>query len=725
MSGHSISTKTLITFIAVLSCARCAPCRAEDPSDMRSPSPHPYPHAPISDQVDVYNGVSVADPYRPLESTDAPETRAWIEAENRLTDDYLASVPQRDAIRKRLTALWDYERFGIPVRKGGRYFLTRNDGLQNQPVLYTMRSADAEPQVLLDPNRLSEDGTIALVGWSPSEDGRLLAYALSSGGSDWNEWRVRDVETGRDLDDRLEWVKFSGASWTADGRGFFYSRYDAPDPAGILADANYFQKLFYHRLGTAQVEDALIYERPDEKEWGFDGSVTEDGRYLIIHVWIGTENKNRVFYKVLGDPGARVVELLDDGDAAYRFIGNDGPLFRFRTDLDAPRGRVIEIDTRRPGRADWVERIPEGAETLQEAREVGGRLVVHYLKDAHSVIRIYDPDGRLRGEVALPGLGTADGFSGRADDPETFYSFTSFTTPLTIYRYDVETGESRIFKAPRVDFEPEAYESHLIFYPGKDGVRVPMFLTYRKGLLRDGENPTLLEGYGGFNIPMTPFFSAADLVWMEMGGIYAMPCLRGGGEYGQEWHEAGMKLRKQNVFDDFIAAAEWLIDGGYTKSSRLGISGGSNGGLLVGACLVQHPDLFGAAMPAVGVLDMLRFDKFTIGWAWVSDYGSPDVPEEFAALRAYSPLHNIRPGTAYPPTLITTGDHDDRVVPAHSFKFAAALQAAQAGPAPILIRVETRAGHGAGKPTWMSIEEAADRWAFLMKSLAFVPAAGG
>jgi prolyl oligopeptidase len=725
MQWQPVIRKHLIVLLIVLSSSGPALARAEDSPKMQTTISPLYPNAPTSNQVDDYHGVRVADPYRPLENADAPETRAWIEAENRLTDAYLASIPQREAIRKRLSELWDFERFGIPVRKGGRYFFMHNDGLQNQSVLYTTRTWEAEPHVLLDPNTLSEDGTIALAGWSPSEDGRYLAYGLANGGSDWNEWRVRDVETSVDLDDRLEWVKFSGASWTHDGKGFFYSRYDAPDPSGVLAEANYYHKLYYHRLGTPQGEDALIYERPDQKDWGFDGSVTEDGRYLIITVWTGTEEKNRIFFSVLDDPAAGVVELLKNADAAYHFVGNDGPRFWFRTDLDAPRGRLLEIDTSRPERADWVERIPERDDTLEGVQAVGGRFAALYLRDAHSIVRIHEIDGRLWTEVTLPGLGTVGGFAGRMDDPETYYSYSSFTTPATIYRYDVRTGVGAVFKAPAVSFDPDGYESHLVFYPSKDGTRVPMFLTYRRGLVLNGDNPTLLEGYGGFNIPMTPGFSVADLVWMEMGGVYAVPCLRGGGEYGRDWHEAGMKLRKQNVFDDFIAAAEWLIANDYTRPTRLAISGGSNGGLLVGACLVQRPDLFGAAMPAVGVLDMLRFDKFTIGWAWVSDYGSPAVAEEFAALRAYSPLHNIRPETTYPPTLITTGDHDDRVVPAHSFKFAATLQAAQSGPAPILIRIETRAGHGGGKPTWMAIEEVADRWGFLVKMLAFEPVVRG
>jgi prolyl oligopeptidase len=710
-----------------------------------------YPPARRADVVDDYHGTLVPDPYRWLEDPDSDETRAWIEAENALTEAFLAAVPARARIRRRLTELWDYEKYGVPFKRGGRYFLFQNDGLQNQSVLYTLDRLDGAPRPLLDPNLLSPDGTVALSGVAVSEDGTLLAYGLSVSGSDWQEWRVREVATGADLPDCLRWIKFSGTSWAHDGSGFFYSRYAEPNEKTMFEEANYFQKLYFHRLGTSQDEDVLIYERPDEKEWGFDGEVTEDGRYLVITVWQGTERRNRVFYWEIGDgrrdvggssPGAGrdgtaghvaggdrpaagnghsplpVVALLNDFDAAYHFIGNDGPLFWFQTDLDAPRGRVIAIDIRAPARASWREVIPEAAETLEGVSLVGDRFIARYLKDAHARVRVFALDGTHERDVVLPGLGTVEGFGGRRTDKETFYSFTGFTTPTTIYRYDVTTGESTVFRRPRVDFDPDDYETTQVFYPSMDGTRVPMFITHRKGLVRDGNLPTYLYGYGGFNISVTPAFSAAMLVWMEMGGVYAVANLRGGGEYGEEWHRAGMKHRKQNVFDDFIAAAEWLIAQGYTSPRRLAIGGGSNGGLLVGACLTQRPELFAAALPAVGVMDMLRFHKFTIGWGWVSDYGSPDDPEDFKALYAYSPLHNLRPGTAYPATLITTADHDDRVVPAHSFKFAAALQAAQGGPAPVLIRIETKAGHGAGKPTTKLIEEAADRWAFLVRVLA-------
>ncbi|MBD3880455.1 S9 family peptidase [Phormidium tenue FACHB-886] len=682
-----------------------------------------YPLTAAVDQIDDYHGKSIADPYRWLEDPHADATKAWVEAQNQVTFAYLNDIPARDALKQRLTQLWNYEKFGTPFRKSAqdnsieRYFYFKNDGLQNQSVLYTLPSLDAEPRVLLDPNKLSEDGTIALSGLAISEDAKLMAYGLATAGSDWNEWKVRDIETGEDLPDRIQWVKFSGVSWTPDHQGFFYSRYDAPNDTTKLEDTNYYQKLYYHRLGTAQTEDILIYERSDEKEWGFNGFVSEDGQYLIISIWKGTDSKNLVFYKDLAEADAPVVELINTFEASYGFIDNDGDTFWFQTNLDAPRQRVMAIDLSQPDKANWREVIPEAKETLEGVGLLNDQFVASYLKDAHTQVKIFDLEGTFVREVTLPGLGSAGGFGGKRYDTETFYSFTSFTVPTTIYHYDMVTGESRLFRQPTVDFNPDDYETHQVFYPSKDGTAIPMFITHKKGLALDGNNPTYLYGYGGFNVSLTPSFSTSNLVWMEQGGVYVMANLRGGGEYGEEWHLAGMKQRKQTVFDDFIAAAEWLIGNGYTSSQKLAIAGGSNGGLLVGACMCQRPDLFAAALPAVGVMDMLRFHKFTIGWAWVAEYGSPEDPDEFLALYAYSPLHNLKPGTAYPATLITTADHDDRVVPAHSFKFAAALQAAQAGDAPVLIRIETKAGHGAGKPTAKVIEEISDRWAFLVRVL--------
>lgn len=676
-----------------------------------------YPIARKADQIDLYHGVEVKDPFRWLEDPYSAETKAWIEAENKITFDYLQQIPAREKIKKRVTQLWDYEKFGIPFKEGDRYFYFKNDGLQNQSVLYTLKSLDSEPKALLDPNTISEDGTVALSGLAISKDGNLMAYGLSTAGSDWLEWQIKDIETGLDLVDRIQWVKFSGVSWTSDNGGFFYSRYDEPNEATKLEDVNYFQKLYYHKLGTPQAEDILIYDRQDEKEWGFNGGVTEDGRYLIISVWRGTDPRNLVFYLDLQEKNAKVIELINEFEVNYSFIDNDSSIFWFRTDLDAPRGKVIAIDINNPSKENWQEIIPQAPETLEGVSLLNNQFVANYLKDAYSSIKIFNLDGSFVREVELPGIGSAGGFDGKRHERETFYIFTSFTTPPTIYRYNMVSGESSIFRQPNLAFNPNDYETKQVFYPSKDGTKIPMFISYKKGLKLEGNNPTYLYGYGGFNASLSPSFSIANLVWLEMGGVYAVPNLRGGGEYGEEWHQAGMKSNKQNVFDDFIAAAEWLIAERYTSVSKLAISGGSNGGLLVGACMTQRPDLFAAALPAVGVMDMLRFPKFTIGWAWCSEYGSPENEEEFQVLYAYSPLHNLKTGTTYPATLITTAQSDDRVVPAHSFKFAAALQEAHSGENPVLIRIETKAGHGAGKPTTKIIEEIADKLAFLSETL--------
>ena len=676
-----------------------------------------YPISRQQDLVELYHNVAVKDPYRWLENPNSEETQAWIKAQNQVTFNYLDRISAREQIKQRVTNLWNYEKFDLPFKEGDRYFYFKNDGLQNQSILYTLSSLDASPQVLIDPNMLSEDGTVALSNVSVSRDGKLIAYGLSSSGSDWIEWKVRDIQTGKDLPDTLKWVKFSSVSWTLDNLGFFYSRYDEPNEATKLEDTNYFQKLYYHRLGTSQSEDILIYHRPDRKEWGFNGKVTEDGRYLIIIVWRGAEPKNLVFYKDLHSSDTEVIELIREFEASYNFINNDGNIFWFYTDFNAPRVRVVAIDINNPEQQHWQEIIPQAAATLKSVNLVNNQFIANYLKDARSSIKIFNLDGSLLREVELPEIGSALGFSGKPHERETFYLFTSFTTPSTIYRYDLVSGKSSIFRQPQVDFNPDKYETKQVVYSSKDGTKVPMFITYKKGLKLDGNNPTYLYGYGGFQVSLTPNFSISNLVWMEMGGVYAVPNLRGGGEYGEEWHQAGMKLKKQNVFDDFIAAAEWLIENKYTCSEKLAIAGGSNGGLLVGACMTQRPDLFAAVVSAVGVMDMLRFHKFTIGWAWCPEYGTPENEEEFNALYAYSPLHNLKPGTSYPATLITTGDTDDRVVPAHSFKFAAALQEAQSADKPVLIRIETKAGHGAGKPTSKIIDEIADKLAFLVEAM--------
>ncbi|HYE30320.1 MAG TPA: prolyl oligopeptidase family serine peptidase, partial [Methylomirabilota bacterium] len=633
-----------------------------------------YPKARKAEVVEDYHGTKIADPYRWLEDSDSPETRAWIEAQNKLTQSYLASIPEREAIEARLTEIWNYERIGVPSKESGRYFFFKNTGLQNQSVLLTQPSLTGKPQVLLDPNQLSPDGTIALSTYSVSEDGKLMAYAISRAGSDWQEFKVRDVATAKDLSDELRWAKFTGAAWTHDNKGFFYSRFDEPDEKTKFQAANYNQKLYYHQVGKPQSEDKLVYQRPDQKEWKFWPVVSEDGKYLVVAVTQGTDPRRRVFYKSLAKADAPMVELLNEFDAAYDYIGNDGTKFWFHTDLKAPRGKIIEIDIDKPARENWKDLIPETQDTIEAVSVVGDHFVVVYLKDAYNQVRLHDLTGKPAGVVDLPGIGTVSGFSGKRKDRETFYGFTSFTMPARVYRYDFAAKRSELFFEPKVKFDPSGFETKQVFFKSKDGTRVPMFITHRRGLKLDGTNPTLLYGYGGFNIPVKPSFSSSVMVWLEMGGIYAMPNLRGGGEYGEEWHKAGTKLQKQNVFDDFIAAAEWLVANKYTSPEKLAIHGRSNGGLLVGAAMTQRPDLFGAALPAVGVMDMLRFHKFTVGWGWTSDYGSPDNPEEFKALRAYSPLHNLKPGTSYPATMVTTADHDDRVVPAHSFKFAAALQ---------------------------------------------------
>jgi prolyl oligopeptidase len=685
-----------------------------------------YPPAPTASVVDDYHGTKVPDPYRPLEDPDAPATRAWIAAENQLTERWLSSIPQRAKLRERLTRLWNYERYSPPVREGGLYFFEKNDGLQNQAVLCVLPKLDGTPRVLLDPNTLSKDGTVALAGYAVSHDGKHLAYGLATAGSDWNEWHVLSVGTGTETGDVLKWVKFSGAAWSADGKGFYYARYDAPAPGRELAAVNKNQKLFYHRLGTAQAEDPLVYQRPDDPELGFGAAVSDDGRYLVLTVWKGTDTRNRIYVRDLELTDAPFVKLFDDFDARYEVVDNVGTLFYVSTDKDAPRGRVVTVDlstfekalaadpTAKPVLTDV---IPQSSDVITAVGMIADRLVVRYMVDAAEEARIFTLAGKPEEQIALPTLGLLGGFTGKRTDTETFYAFTSFTYPTTVFRYDFAAGRSTVFRKPAVDFDPAAYETTRVFYASKDGTRVPMFLVRRSGMKPDGRNPTWLYGYGGFDVPLGPSFSPARIAWLECGGLYAQASIRGGSEYGEEWHKAGMLGKKQNVFDDFIAAAEWLVKSRWTSPAHLGIVGGSNGGLLVGAVLNQRPDLFGAAVPEVGVMDMLRFNKFTIGWAWVSDYGSPDDPKAFQWIYAYSPLHNIRKGASYPAVLAVTADHDDRVVPAHSFKYIAALQAAQGGDAPILIRIETKAGHGAGKPTTKRIEEAADIQAFLLKAL--------
>jgi len=687
--------------------------------DVNAESPIKYPETHRVDHVDEHHGVKVPDPYRWLEDDvrESKDVAKWVEDQNKVTFAYLKQIPERDYIRKRMTELWNFEKFNAPFKAGGRYYYYHNSGLQNQYVLFTQDSLDGEARVLMDPNSWSKDGTVAVSGTAFSDDGQYVTYGVQNAGSDWRIWKIMDVASGKVLDEELSWIKFNSPVWTKDGKGFFYARYPEPDADAEFQALNLNMKVYYHRVGTTQDRDVLVYERPDEPSWGYGCDVSEDGRYLVITVWKGTDDRYRVVYKDLKEPYGLPTELITSFENEYSFIGNSGSQFFFKTDLAAPNRRVIAIDVDNPARENWDEIIPQQDETLNGVSLVGGNFVASYLKDAKTQVNIHTLNGKFVREVEFPGIGTASGFGGKQDDTETFYSFASFATPPTIYRYDVKTGKSTKFRQAEVKFNPDNYETKQVFYKSKDGTSVPMFIVHRKGIKLDGSNPTLLYGYGGFNIPLTPRFSITRLTWMDIGGVFAMANLRGGGEYGQKWHKAGTKLQKQNVFDDFIGAAEWLIESGYTSKQKLGIQGGSNGGLLVGACLTQRPDLFGACLPAVGVMDMLRFHKFTAGRFWVDDYGSADDPEEFKALHAYSPYHNLKEGVKYPPTLVTTADTDDRVVPGHSFKFAARLQEAHAGDAPVMIRIETKAGHGAGKPTAKIIEEYTDVWSFLVRNL--------
>ncbi len=680
-----------------------------------------YPATRRVDQVDRYHGTEVADPYRWLEADvrGSEDVSAWVRAQNEVTAKYLGSHPDREAIRSRLKELWSYDRYSSPMRAGKGSAFFRNDGLQNHAALHIMDAPGAEPRLLLDPNRWSKDGTVSLTGTAFSRDGLYLAYAVSEAGSDWQTWRVLEVASARRLDDELKWMKFGYVAWTEDGKGFYYNRFDEPKPGTQFQAVNRNQKAYYHHVGTGQDQDAMVYQSPDHPEWKFATPVTPDGRYVIVVVREADDDRHRIFYKDLTNPDGPFVALIDRFEHQFHFIGNDGPVFYFMTNNAAPRRRLIAIDTHKPGPKDWKEIIPEGKETLIDVGFVGDRFLAISLKDASTRVRVYTRGGEYVRDVELPAIGTASGFDGRREDAETYYSFSSFATPPTVYRYDVATGTSTPLRKSNVAFDPDDYEVTQVFYCSKDGTRVPMFVSHKRGVKLDGSNPTLLYGYGGFGFALKPWFSVSALAWMEGGGVYAVPNLRGGGEYGVAWHEAGTKLKRQNVFDDFIAAAEWLIDNKYTRAEKLAAEGGSNGGLLVAAVLTQRPDLFGACLPEVPLTDMLRFPKFTEGQDAITEFGSPADPQEFRALLAYSPYHNAKKGTDYPPTLVTTGDTDDRVAPLHSFKFVAALQHAQASPAPVLLRVEERGGHGGDKPTTKRIEEVTDQFVFLAQSLRF------
>ncbi len=676
-----------------------------------------YPESKTVDHTDDYHGTQVDDPYRWLEDVDSDETHDWVARQNELTFGFLEGISARQEYADRLTEIWDYEKFGAPFQEGGRTFFYKNDGLQNQYVLYVQDTPDAAPRVLLDPNLLSDDGTVSLGDATVSRDGRYLAWSTSVSGSDWRTWYVRDIATGEDLKDKIEWSKFSGASWDHDARGFYYSRYDAPREGETFEGANYFQKLYYHRLGTHQDDDVLFYERPDQKEWGISGDVSEDGRYLVATIWQGSSQDNGIFFKDLTDKSLGLRELLADFDASYIFLGNDGPVFFFKTNLDAPRHRLIAIDIDHPEPANWKTIIPEGDDPIDSATILDNSFVIRTMHDVAGVVKIYDLDGTFKNEIKMPGLGTVSGFSGHPEDTDTYYTFNSFLNPSAIYHYDFRTRKSTLFRKPDINFDFSGYETKQVFYESEDGTKVPMFVVHKKGLTLDGTNPTIIYAYGGFNSSTKPRFRISLLPWLEKGGVYASANIRGGGEYGKAWHEAAIKEHKQVSYDDFIAGAEYLIREGYTSADKLVASGASNGGLMVGAVINQRPELFGAALPDVGVMDMLRFQLFTIGWAWTSDFGSSDDPEMFPVIYAYSPYHNLKAGVKYPATLVTTADHDDRVVPGHSFKYAARLQASQAGNLPTLIRVQTKSGHGGGRPTDMIIQEIADKYAFLTRVL--------
>jgi len=675
-----------------------------------------YPSARKDSTVDVYHGVEVPDPYRWLEDADSAETQAWVGQQNKLTAGFLAGVSAREEIKARLMSLMDYPRYSIPSKRGGRYFFRKNDGLQNQAVLYMRETLDGEPRVVINPNLMSEDGTVAVTTTAVSEDGLLLGYGISRSGSDQQEIRIRKIDSLQEYDETLRWCRLTRIAWKHDGTNFFYNRFPEPNTVAPEDRTNY-SRVYLHMLGTPQSEDQLIYERPDNKELGFAPRVTEDGKFLILDVYHGTDMKNRVYYRPVESAGP-FVKLLDEADARYDFIGNNDSVFYFDTDLDAPRGRIVAIDIREPARDNWVTILPQTEDVLDYVALINNHFVVAYMRDVHHKLKIYNLEGAYIRDISLPTLGKISGLSGRQNDTEMFFSFTSFLFPNTSYRYDFLADQLSIFQESEIDFDPSGYETHQVFYHSKDGTRIPMFITHKKGLNLDGSNPTLLYGYGGFNVSVRPSFSVSAIVWLERGGVFAVANLRGGGEYGESWHQAGMLDKKQNVFDDFIAAAEWLIDKKYTNPKKLAIKGGSNGGLLVAACMLQRPELFGAVVCQVPVTDMLRYHKFTIGRYWMPEYGNAEAnDEQFNYLYSYSPLHNIKAGIDYPPIFVTSADTDDRVVPAHAKKFVATLQEKAEGKNPILLRVETKAGHGGGKPTTKVIEEQADIFAFLLEVL--------
>ena len=676
-----------------------------------------YPPAARGDTVDDYNGVQVADPYRWMEALDSAQVKEWVDAENAVTYSYLEGIAGRQTVFDKMMERVDYERFSAPYEAGGRYFFTRNDGLQNQSVLYVSEGLDGAPRILLDPNAFSDDSSVSLASWQPTDDGSLLLYAKSVSGSDWCDWFVRDISTGEDLPDIIHWGKFGVAVWGPGNAGFYYLTFPQPDPGEEFTSPNLDRKTMYHALGTQQAQDELIYELPEHPDWWISTGMNEQRDLLVIYLSERGSTGNRIYLMDPADPTHAVDKLIDNDAAEHSFLGNDGDRMWFRTSLDAPHYRIIELDRRNPDPANWKTLIPESRFPLSNVSLVGDYFICKYSKDARSMVSIHNMDGTPVKDLQLPGEGTANGFGGRMDTTETFYTYTDMTTPGTIYRLDLVTLESALYRRPQLGFDPANYVGTFRFYRAPDGTAVPMFLAHHKDIRLDGSNPTILYGYGGFNSSQSPYFSTSRTVWMDMGGVWAIACIRGGGEYGEEWHKAAIKTKRQVAFDDFIAAGEFLIDMGYTSRERLAVMGGSNGGLLVGAVMTQRPDMFAVALPQVGVMDMLRFNQFTAGAGWESDFGSPQNPQDFAALHAYSPLHNLRAGTCYPATLATTADTDDRVVPSHSFKFMAELQRNQACDNPVMIRVETQAGHGAGKPLDKSIAEFADLMCFALHNM--------
>lgn len=677
-----------------------------------------YPETVKVDTVDEYFGVAVPDPYRWLENDTSEATAAWVEAQNSVTNSYLSEIPFREKLLKRLTDLTNYERVGVPFKKHGKYYYSKNDGLQNQNVYYVQETLGGESKVFLDPNKLSEDGTVALTSLSFSNNGKYAAYSISRSGSDWSEIFVIDLATGKQTEDHVQWAKFSGAAWNGDG--FFYSAYDAPVKGKEFSNVNENHKIYFHKIGTAQSEDELIYQNPAFPKRFYLGDTSEDERALFVYE-SGAARGNNLFLKDLKKAGSTFVQLTTDFEYQYSPIDVVGDQIYIYTNYGAPKNRIMVADINNPKLENWKELVAETESVLSGVQIIGGKLFLTYDKDASHHAYVYGLDGKQEKEIVLPSLGSVS-FSGQKDDKECFFSFTSFTIPGSVYKYDMEANSYESYIVPKVQFDPDQFETEQLFFPSKDGVKVPMFLTYKKGLKKDGNNPILLYGYGGFGISLNPGFSTSRIPFLENGGVYVQVNLRGGNEYGEEWHIAGTKMQKQNVFDDFISAAEYLISENYTKPERIAIMGGSNGGLLVGACVNQRPDLFKVAIPAVGVMDMLRYHKFTIGWNWASDYGtSEDSKEMFEYLKGYSPLHTLKPGTAYPAIMVTTADHDDRVVPAHSFKYAAMLQACNDGTNPTLIRIESKAGHGAGKPIAKVMEEQTDVYSFIMYNLGMKP----